>query len=259
LSPVLASVPFDVDLVGQLHVVLLLDGVRDLLPCADRHVRPVVGPVVGQAVAAVAVGDDLPGRPGREVSVADGDGVDVVVEALGLGAVPGGEPDAAQLAHDLGDGEALAGQVPGADVEDAAVVVGVGGGGGTVAGPVGALHDRERLAEALFGGAQHVQRSPVEDQRAAGGVAADQDPPDRRGRRHPGVSGRARQVAADRLRAGVQALLGQLLAQPDDPVLQLGADLVRAVPRPPGPRLERGLALDVEPIDQVCTQYLDTR
>jgi hypothetical protein len=39
--------------------------------------------------------------------------------------------------------------------------------------------------------------------------------------------GAAVQVGADRVRAGVQALPGQLLAEPDDLVLDLGPDGVR--------------------------------
>jgi hypothetical protein len=51
------------------------------------------------------------------------------------------------------------------------------------------------------------------------------------------------QVPGDGLRPGVQALPGQFLAQPDDQVSRVVADRGRGRLRPPGPRLERRLAL----------------
>jgi hypothetical protein len=65
-------------------------------------------------------------------------------------------------------------------------------------------------------------------------------PPDRRGR---WCVAALEQVVADRLGAGVQAGVGQLLAQLDDRVLVPIRDPGRAVMRPPRPRLEPGLAL----------------
>ena len=55
------------------------------------------------------------------------------------------------------------------------------------------------------------------------------------------------QVPADGVRPGVQALPGQFLAQPHDQVRSLRADCRRRGLRPPGPRLERGLAFSPVP------------
>ena len=68
-----------------------------------------------------------------------------------------------------------------------------------------------------------------------------QHPPDCRHRR--GAAVQPRQVHRDRGCAGVQALLAQRLAQRDDLVFQFPAHPARAGPGPPGPRLERRLAL----------------
>ena len=58
---------------------------------------------------------------------------------------------------------------------------------------------------------------------------------------------------------GVQALLGQRLAQPHDLVLDLQADRARVGVRPPGPRLERRLALRARSGGPaVCTQNRET-
>src|ERR687892_50061 len=51
------------------------------------------------------------------------------------------------------------------------------------------------------------------------------------------------QVPADRVRARVQAGIGELLAQPDDQVHRLRRDRIRRGLRPPGTRLEDRLAL----------------
>ena len=51
------------------------------------------------------------------------------------------------------------------------------------------------------------------------------------------------QVPGDGLRPGVQALPGQFFAQPDDQVSRVVADRGRGRLGPPGPRLERRLAL----------------
>jgi hypothetical protein len=51
------------------------------------------------------------------------------------------------------------------------------------------------------------------------------------------------QVPGDGLRPGVQALPGQFLAQPHDQAGRIVADRGRGGLRPPGPRLERRLAL----------------
>jgi len=51
------------------------------------------------------------------------------------------------------------------------------------------------------------------------------------------------QVPGDGLRAGVQALAGEVLAQTDDQVGGVGADRGGGGLRPPGPRLERCVAL----------------
>jgi hypothetical protein len=51
------------------------------------------------------------------------------------------------------------------------------------------------------------------------------------------------QVPGDGLRAGARALSGKVLAQPDDQVGRVVADRGRGGLRPPGPRLERRLAL----------------
>jgi hypothetical protein len=74
------------------------------------------------------------------------------------------------------------------------------------------------------------------DQALAGQVPAD------RRRRYPDlvVPG---QVPADRVRPGIQALFAEFLAQPDDQVGHIRADRPWRLLRPPGPRLERGLAL----------------
>ena len=56
--------------------------------------------------------------------------------------------------------------------------------------------------------------------------APGEDPPDRGDRRHRRDPGRG-EVGGDGLAAGVEALLGQGLAEPDDLVLQLQADRVR--------------------------------
>src|SRR5215469_3421507 len=53
------------------------------------------------------------------------------------------------------------------------------------------------------------------------------------------------QVPADRVRPGVQATAGQLLAQRHDQLDDLRADRGRRGLRPPGPRLERRLALSL--------------
>ena len=58
------------------------------------------------------------------------------------------------------------------------------------------------------------------------------------------------QVPGDGLRPGVQALPGQFLAQPDDQVGRLVADRGRGGLRPPGPRLERCLALGLVAVEQ---------
>jgi hypothetical protein len=58
-------------------------------------------------------------------------------------------------------------------------------------------------------------------------------------------------VGGDGFCARVQALLGQLLAQPDDHILGGGIDRVRAGMRPPGPGLKGGNALDFEAFDQL--------
>ncbi len=58
------------------------------------------------------------------------------------------------------------------------------------------------------------------------------------------------QAPGDGLRPGVQALPGQFLAQPDDQVGRLVADRGRGGLRPPGPRLERCLALGLVAVQQ---------
>ena len=64
--------------------------------------------------------------------------------------------------------------------------------------------------------------------------------PDRGDRRC--VAALLNQVVPDRLRAGVEALLTELLAQPHDLVLELGGGPVGDVLRRPGPRLDRFVA-----------------
>ena len=59
------------------------------------------------------------------------------------------------------------------------------------------------------------------------------------------------QVGGDGLRAGVQALLRQRLAEPDDLVLHLQHRPRAGCVRPPRARLERRLALGLEPFDQL--------
>ena len=85
--------------------------------------------------------------------------------------------------------------------------------------------------------------------------AACQDPPDRRRGRDTAQRRIPLQVPlqvdADGLRAGVQASLGQVLAQPHDPVLQFQADRPRIRVGPSRPRRERGLALTLIPLDQL--------
>jgi hypothetical protein len=63
---------------------------------------------------------------------------------------------------------------------------------------------------------------------------------------------RTGQVGADGVRAGVQPLAGQLLAEPDDLILELDGDRPRAGVRTPRPRLERGLTLGLVPGDELA-------
>ena len=51
--------------------------------------------------------------------------------------------------------------------------------------------------------------------------------------------------------AGVQALFGELLAEPDDLVLQVEADRARVVVGPAGTGCERGLALELVAVNQL--------
>src|SRR5690606_3479473 len=86
------------------------------------HARAVVDAVAGQPVAALLPGGDLPRGRGGQVGVAVVDGVDVRVEALRLGAVPGDQAALPQHPDDLLRRHA-SGQIPGADVDHPAAVV----------------------------------------------------------------------------------------------------------------------------------------
>jgi hypothetical protein len=77
---------------------------------------------------------------------------------------------------------------------------------------------------------------------------AGQDPPDRRDRRRLTVP--LTQVEGDGRRPGVQALLGQPLAQLDDLLLHGGRCPLRARPRPPRPRLKTRLPVGLEPANK---------
>ena len=86
--------------------------------------------------------------------------------------------------------------------------------------------------------------------------ASDQDPPDRRDRGHrelvlPGPGRAPGQVATDGVGTGVQTPPGQLLAQPNDLVLDRGRDRVRAGVWPSRSRLVRGLTLGEVALDQL--------
>ena len=52
-------------------------------------------------------------------------------------------------------------------------------------------------------------------------------------------------MSGDGFRAGVQSLLRQLLPQPDDHILGIGIDRLRAGMRTPRPRLKGGNTLGV--------------
>ncbi len=72
-----------------------------------------------------------------------------------------------------------------------------------------------------------------------------QDPPDRRDRRAAAVA--PLEVDRDRVRAGIQALLRQLLAEPDDLLLEGFGSAVRRRPGSAGPGLQARLTLGIEP------------
>ena len=76
-----------------------------------------------------------------------------------------------------------------------------------------------------------------------------EDPPDGRDRRHRVPA--HRQVVVDGLCAGVQTLVGELLSQRHDLVLQLGAGAVGDVLRRLRPRLDRGVAAVPEPLEEL--------
>jgi hypothetical protein len=80
--------------------------------------------------------------------------------------------------------------------------------------------------------------------------ATGQHPPDRRDSRQ-GFHAGCGQVGADRLGAGVQALLRQVLAQPDDLVLEVQADRARVGVGSLGPRSERGLAFGFVAVEEL--------
>lgn len=58
-------------------------------------------------------------------------------------------------------------------------------------------------------------------------------------------------MTADGFGAGVQALFGELFAEPDDLVLQVEADRARVVVGPAGTGCERGLALELVAVNQL--------
>jgi hypothetical protein len=55
-----------------------------------------------------------------------------------------------------------------------------------------------------------------------------------------------REVESDGVRPGVQAPVGEVLSEPEDLLLELDGDLVRAPPGAPGPGLEPGFPLGVD-------------
>jgi hypothetical protein len=85
---------------------------------------------------------------------------------------------------------------------------------------------------------------------------AAEDPPDRRGSR--GVAVAPLEVHRDRVGAGIETLLRQVLAELHDLVLDRLGDPVRARPRAPRPRLEPGLTLGLDRLTSSWTHPLET-